>query len=904
MYKCIVSAARLLTALLIMPSDALAEQTLYISFDHDTMGLGPAGKVAPSSITGKPVLGPGKLGQALSAGSMYGSIHYPTKNILNAAEGTVAMWVKPVNWNSKEQAFHVFFQALGSNGLVLYKYFENENLLMLASQDMSAGPYFSSGLSFYWKANEWHHVAGTWSNEGLLLFIDGAPVAKSPAYAKLPQTLDEEFLIGDAAWSTPRSSYSLIDEVHIFNDALPPNEIKNLFLGKAVPLHFSKTTSVSSNAKVAETISSRAPSSSAEKLPDGPVAPVTISAAITTRVQLSGDSVTAAGHRLQFNQGALPTQITVLDEKLLSSPIALVIHQNNQRVVMTPIDNTLIQQANGDVVISSHLVAKELSLQVRSTIERDGLITIELASVNGKPLPLDADLTIEMPLKASAFEYRARWQSNQDLIGTLETAPSVDSTAFVPYYWFGNNDKGLFWFSDSSKHWPNAFADDAIRIDRVGSSLLFRQKLKSAGQSLLNGWKYRIGLQPTPVKKYPKSWRKWRLTPGVNANIEIIWPASNDDSLKYYGYPEAANPKKFLDRVNAIKRNNREAVSYLTPSFVSTGAPEWEANRDNWMSGIFDSTSSDVRSMGGALAATTPTSRSWQSFIKDKTKVFQESYKLDGFYLDNMQVYGIYNPQIKVGYVAGNVAKKEYPIFEYRELFKSVIESIKLGNPSSKVLVHMSGHFNIPVLSLADAYIDGEQFRGVVKDNYLDVLSLDQLRAEFMGRQWGLIPIFLPEFDAANAARIEPTRGLMGLLMLHDITVWPLWCNLAEANKALKALDRFGYADSQFIPYFGSSSPATTTTSKLLVSAYKKDQNESLLVVVNVSKSPIEDKVCVSTNGPQNKSQFHDWLTGKAIFTKDDRCFTINLSTQDYALIRATTADEADQSIATRPTNH
>ena len=38
--------------------------------------------------------------------------------------------------------------------------------------------------------------------------------------------------------------------------------------------------------------------------------------------------------------------------------------------------------------------------------------------------------------------------------------------------------------------------------------------------------------------------------------------------------------------------------------------------------------------------------------------------------------------------------------------------------------------------------------------------ALDTFRAEYMGRQWGIMPFFLPEFPASYARQVEPTRGL------------------------------------------------------------------------------------------------------------------------------------------------
>jgi hypothetical protein len=158
-------------------------------------------------------------------------------------------------------------------------------------------------------------------------------------------------------------------------------------------------------------------------------------------------------------------------------------------------------------------------------------------------------------------------------------------------------------------------------------------------------------------------------------------------------------------------------------------------------------------------------------------------------------------------------------------------------------MAHMSGKITIPILAYDDSYLDGENFRGVVKDSYLDVVSLDAFRAEFMGRQWGLMPFFLPEFDAQHAAQVEPTRGMMALLMLHDVSLWPIWCNVKVVNEALAALDEFGYVAAEFIPYFASVPPASTNMADVYVSAYKRPKGQVLLIVGNLSKEDRQGEV-------------------------------------------------------------
>jgi hypothetical protein len=159
-----------------------------------------------------------------------------------------------------------------------------------------------------------------------------------------------------------------------------------------------------------------------------------------------------------------------------------------------------------------------------------------------------------------------------------------------------------------------------------------------------------------------------------------------------------------------------------------------------------------------------------------------------------------------------------------------------------------------------------------VKDSYLDVMTLDSFRAEYMGRQWGLMPFFIPEFDAEHAQQVEPTRGMMALLMIHDVSPWPIWCNGKVLNEAFEALDEFGYVDAGFIPYFDAVPPATTDMPEVYVSAYTKPNGRALLVIANLSKADRQGFVTPNAARLGTKlNTVRDWPSKEPLAVKDGR---------------------------------
>jgi hypothetical protein len=212
-----------------------------------------------------------------------------------------------------------------------------------------------------------------------------------------------------------------------------------------------------------------------------------------------------------------------------------------------------------------------------------------------------------------------------------------------------------------------------------------------------------------------------------------------------------------------------------------------------------------------------------------------DRYGLDGYYHDNTHPYGCARIEAGCGWKLGDRVYPTYPILAYRDLYRRIYAVVKSHNRPTFNMAHMSGKVCIPILAYEDAYLDGENFRGVVKGDYMDVLPLDTFRAEFLGRQWGIMPYFLPEFSAPYDGQVEPTRGLVAMLMVHDVAPWVIWCNAKVFEEAFDALDAFGYVDAGFVPYFDPKPPAATEMKGVLVSAYTKP-GKALVIVANLSR--------------------------------------------------------------------
>jgi hypothetical protein len=573
-----------------------------------------------------------------------------------------------------------------------------------------------------------------------------------------------------------------------------------------------------------------------------------------TPLEVDGSALRCWGREARFDQAALPVQITSGGEALLARPVSLTAAVAGQRLELASQGLRCLESAATQAEFAGELLGQAggtaARVDVRIRAEYDGLLVVTLSGAEFAGLPL-SQFVLEVPVKAERALYRHRWGTGW--AGPAGSVPPgdgvVDQDTFIPYAWLGDNDRGLFWFCESDQYWPNGESPNAVEIVRSGSEVTLRLNLLAQKQKLVPEWAITFGLQATPVKPLPRDWRKWRLLPAKGATVGIMWPTPNPDSLRYYGYPEATTPELFAKSVGALHARNCRAVPYLCLSFLSAACPEWPFFGKTWAMGSADTGSSDVAAYGAAFAMVSPLGRHYSDFIVDRTARFAEQYGIDGLYHDNTHPYGSSAIEAGCGYLRDGRRRPTYPILGYRALYRRMYNVAKAWPRETFTMAHMSGKVTIPILAYEDSYLDGEHFRGRVKDCYLDLLPLDTFRAEFMGRQWGIMPFFLPEFDEEHAKRVEPTRGLMGLLMAHDVAVWAIWCNAAVVDEAYAALDQFGYADAEFLPYFAAVPPATCELPDVLVSGYRRADGQVLLAVANLARDPRSGTVVLNPRG-------------------------------------------------------
>ena len=598
-----------------------------------------------------------------------------------------------------------------------------------------------------------------------------------------------------------------------------------------------------------------------------------------TPLTMKGKTVSCFGRTYSFEKSILPDSLISRGKELLASGVTFRATVNGKPIVWKTSDVRVLSVDEFGATLEGTLKSGRITLNVSATIEYDGFIEYNIQGCSGAALD---SLSLEIPLNIAHARYFHR---NAPFFAVTKSIPAklgvVERTKFEPYYWIGDNDRGLFWCCDTDRGWPNGDSPDTCEIIREKDRVLFRVTVLKPGQKLAPDWDFRFALQATPVKQLsPTNGREYRnffvagkRAKTANATNRTLWyniwtnPARN----AYFGYPEEKAGFDYNAWIAKCSNKGCMTQNYIAIGCHPSNSPEFQLFKRKWIMGYCDSAASDVRSFKcDAYAAAPYGDRDYADFTTWKIREYFRKFKFDGIYNDNTFPYDSYNPKTPYGYLRNGHARRSFSIFDGRKLYRRVMTMLTDERPVSFNECHMSNKVVIPIIQYHDFFLNGENVVHKMKgDSYPDTIPLDVFRVEYTGRPWGVSPRFLVLFKGDAAKRVEPTRELMGMLMIHDVNIavaGPQCCNVAEVEKALDLLDEFGYVHAEFIPYFAEECPVKISgMDKVYASAYKLD-GKCLIVAANLGKTPAKGRMTVDPSKLGFSSmRFTDFITKKDI---------------------------------------
>ncbi len=213
-----------------VPLSSGTEDLLTLNFEHTLIGANGEIPTATNEIA----FAEGKVAQGLNLAAG-GRVKYETDNNILTDEGTVQFWLKP-SWSPHQETSYFFQAGNVFNNSLLFSIDGANNLRFIAWGDNPATPTtevnFESGVAHNvnsWNADEFHHVAATWSNSSqtIELFVDGKLV-DSNLFPSISEFSRENLVIG-SEYDGAVPSFSMFDEFQISSRVSSRSEIASDF---------------------------------------------------------------------------------------------------------------------------------------------------------------------------------------------------------------------------------------------------------------------------------------------------------------------------------------------------------------------------------------------------------------------------------------------------------------------------------------------------------------------------------------------------------------------------------------------------------------------------------------------------------------------------------------------------
>jgi len=368
---------------------------------------------------------------------------------------------------------------------------------------------------------------------------------------------------------------------------------------------------------------------------------------------------------------------------------------------------------------------------------------------------------------------------------------------------------------------------------------------------------YTFGLQAGPVRPRPDDWRQW------TARVAAI---ATDDA--WFGVV----PTNLRERPDLIARQRERGNPLLVYTFLgetATNQPEYLYFADQW------TRSATAGPTSYTHAPVCPAS----SFLDFQLWQFRQGldeFGIDGLYYDLAWPGPCSNQAHGHGFIddAGEL-QPIHPIFAFRELAKRTYQMFREAMPRSHIMAHISGNaICLPITAFADHTLDGEQYAHTVRGDYIDLIPLDKMRAEFTARQFGPIPHFLPELWHRNDhIALEPTVNMCALTFLHDSLVFPAFHNGGARQQFDRVWEAFGVAEgARFVPYWANRDIINRAPGGVDVSAWLRP-GRALLAVANLAADPADAALTVdwAALGLAGQVAVTDGVTGEAVACEGGR---------------------------------
>lgn len=660
-----------------------------------------------------------------------------------------------------------------------------------------------------------------------------------------------------------------------------------------------------------------------------------------TPMQVEGDSVLCWGRRYVYRGTLLPSQIDSGGEPLLASPIHFLIRIGGKQLKVSA-GNAKLKKLDDEMVqVETTAVEHGIRFHLVTEYEFDGMgkVNLTLEPVS-RPVVLDG-LELVFPLRAdksALYHYIFMGEAGRPPRTNAGATPgngfSLDE--FRGLLWFGDDRSGLCWFAESMKNWPLASEKgiQSVSGEKEGARQ-FRITFGNRRFSLEKPLTLVFGIQATPTKPRDPDFRRksdrstlaWNWCWGdgyyypfaedytaAKADVEAsrakgkeVMPCS---SLYFYGmfrfdsnrFGKCANPGLLHRELKLWGpqwcRNSSDGKNRFTPwRALPDGRTEWDITSPvdlapgNWHGKI---------NQPQALVKLCLNS-DYQDYYLYRFEEMVRKTGLKAIYLDG--TIGVcLNKAHGCGYIDySGKPRGTAPIFAMRNMMKRVRRVLYEKHGESRICMHESGRISVPVLSMADTFLDGENYASgplKVEEFYSKLLTRDRLLAEHTGLQFGFYPEFLPELTVSWRDKKAPTpastRDLLGLMFIHDNNVSPQGTFHSKMISFMQNIRLSYFPECDKVSYYWRPDGLVSVRQEPVRYILHYGKRRGLLILFNWSDDVHHAEVACDFRRifpAQGTAQVTDAVTGERFSVSDGR-ITVPLAPRDFRMLDLNTDDK------------
>ncbi|MBQ9787558.1 MAG: hypothetical protein IJW33_05255 [Lentisphaeria bacterium] len=699
-------------------------------------------------------------------------------------------------------------------------------------------------------------------------------------------------------------------------------------------------------------------------------------------IDFKNSSASVWGREYTFSKFNLLEKVKILGENFLACPMEFSAVVNGKKVNFKTGKQILLREHKGVVELYTRANSKDVDIEVRTTIEYDGMIKVDFTFDPRGSVQIDKfSYTITYPEKYAQFIHYtgARdggYSLNVPRLSNTRRLPEGEGTVwespFKILVWLGSYDRGLLWFCESEKNWsPHDRKARKEGLAVIRKDGLVKLQITPVSQPKLIGKPatYTFGLMATPVRPRTPGWR------GTDMDYENIAEANLKNGIKtpvIYSsasydylpndpkrrnpaaagfYPRIYNVEAYRARVEKAHAMGSVFGIYIDPILCNFGIykdmADYQTNITSW-----DPTTDNADASGTKIEApmlwqapevkkyflewrrepvsTAPYGRNLGerqfqaglgSRYADMLCYFLEKHAAlgcDG--IANLDEWGPVpdaNARHDMGYY--ELDGKRYPEYDWfgrRDLLKRMCAIFYKKHGRLPIMrVHLAATLVVPIASFCDSVVTGENINsayfngaslmdkytvnreGILKsingkseDFLYYTATPDRWAIEYGGQAFGWNVCVMsnlrksPQLNKEYAFSDIAARDYLAMCLLHDNTLWPVFCNPKSARKVLKIKQDFRIGDEKvkFYPYWGETHPVSVSGKEAYAVTWENG-NDYLVAVANLARDGQKLTVALNKEFFPGKAEIINAESGEKVALNGGE-FSFELSRRNFNL--------------------